>query len=89
MALQFNYLMDEGAIVYHEGTGRFSADIGKFKTAARKLTGEIMTIQAEGAFEKAKAMIDSYSSLRPVMQTCLGKLAELPVDIEPEFPPNR
>lgn len=85
MALQFNYLRDEGAIVLDPATGRYRADIPKFKAAAAKLTGEIMTVQAEGSYEKAKKMIDTYSVIRPEMQTVLGNLSKLPVDIVPVF----
>jgi hypothetical protein len=85
MALQFNYLRDEGAIAYDAATGRFRADLPKFKAAAAKLTGVIMTIQAEGSYEKAKALIDTLSVIRPEMQKTLAGLEHLPVDIEPLY----
>ena len=85
MAMQLNYLMDEGAIVYNEATGVFSADTEKFKAGAEKLTGEIMTIQAEGSYEKAKGLLNRYAVVRPSLQRTLDRLAHLPVDIEPQF----
>jgi hypothetical protein len=85
MAMQFNYLMDEGAIVYSEASGLFGADIEKFKAGARKLTGEIMTIQAEGNYDRAKSLLNSYAVIRPSLQRTLDRLAHLPVDIEPQF----
>jgi len=84
-ALQFNYLLDEGGIKMDEATGMFSIDTSKIKDAVRKLTGEILTIEAEGSFEKAKAMLDKYALIRPAMQKALDKLSEVPVDIEPNF----
>jgi hypothetical protein len=86
MALQFNYLADEGAIVQDTATGRFTADIPRFKQAARKLTAEIMTIQAEGAYDKAAALISKYAVIRPGMKAALDRLSDIPVDIEPLFP---
>jgi len=85
MALQFNYLMDEGAFVHNDKTGTFKIDFEKIKPAVRKLTGEIMTIQAEGSYEKAKALLDRYVLIRPVMQKTIDKMIHLPVDIEPRF----
>jgi len=85
MAMQFNYLMDEGAITYNEGSGLFSADVAKFKAGARKLTGEIMTLQAQGNYEGARSLLIKYAVIRPPMQRTLDRLAHLPVDIEPEF----
>ncbi len=86
MALQFNYLMDEGAFHYHPTFGAFYVDFDKIKPAVRKLTGEIMTIQAEGSYEKAKALLDKFAGIRPVMNKVLNRLGDVPVDIEPVFP---
>lgn len=84
-ALQFNYLLDEGAIKVDEAAGTFSIDTSKIKNAVRKLASEILTIEAEGSYEKAKAMLDKYGLIRPAMQKALDKLSGVPVDIEPNF----
>jgi hypothetical protein len=86
MALQFNYLMDEGAFKFDEKTLKFSVDFEKSKAAMKKLTGEIMTIQAEGNYDKAKAMLDKYAVMNPKMQKVLEKLNDIPVDIAPHYP---
>ncbi|HSQ20226.1 MAG TPA: hypothetical protein VLR92_07620, partial [Blastocatellia bacterium] len=84
-AVQFNYLLDEGAIKMDEAAGTFSIDTSKIKDAVRKLAGEILTIEAEGSYDKAKAMLDKYGLIRPAMQRALDKLSDVPVDIEPIF----
>jgi hypothetical protein len=86
IAMQFNYLEDQGAIDFNEKTGRWSINRGKIKEAVRKLTHDIMTIQAEGSYAKAKAMLDKYGVIRPQMLSALGAMSEIPVDIEPIFP---
>jgi hypothetical protein len=86
VALQFNYLTDEGGIKYNEQTGNFSIDPAKIKDAVRKLTHDILTLQAEGSYEKAKALLDKYAVIRPEMQRALDRLSDVPVDIEPIFP---
>ena len=85
MALQFNYLVDEGGIKVDEATGTFSIDRSRIKEAVRKLTHDILTLQAEGSYEKAKAMLDKYGVIRPPMQKALDNLSDVPVDIEPKF----
>jgi hypothetical protein len=84
-ALQFNYLLDEGGIKQDESTGAFGIDTSKIKAAVSKLTSEILTIEAEGSYEKAKALLDKYALIRPAMQEALDKLSDVPVDIEPNF----
>jgi hypothetical protein len=86
IALQFNYLLDEGAFHFNEKTGRVGVNPDKIKDAVRKLTHDIMTIQAEGSYEKAKAMLDKYGIIRPQMQKLLDQMGSVPVDIEPIFP---
>ncbi len=86
VALQFNYLTDEGAFTFNEAHGTFSLDPAKIKAAVRKLTGEILTIEAEGSYDKASALLDKYAVIRPAMQRALDRLQDVPVDIEPKFP---
>jgi hypothetical protein len=86
VALQFNYLLDEGAFKVNDANGTFSVDPAKIKDAVRKLTGELLTIEAEGSYEKAKAMLDKYALIRPAMRKAFEKLTDVPVDIEPNFP---
>jgi len=86
IAVQFNYLTDEGAIKYDESSGTFRIDESRIKQAVTKLTREILTLQAEGSYAKAKAMLDKYGVIRPPMQRALDRLSDVPVDIEPHFP---
>jgi peptidase M49-like protein len=86
IAMQFNYFTDEGAIKFDERTGKFSIDNGKIREAVRKLTNELLTLEAEGSYDKAKAMLDKYSVIRPQMKAALDRLKDVPVDIEPIFP---
>jgi hypothetical protein len=86
VAMQFNYLTDEGAIKVNEEAGTFSIDHSKVKDAVRKLTHEILTIEAEGSYEKAKAILDKYAVIRPPMRNALDRLKDVPVDIAPVFP---
>ncbi len=86
VALQFNYLTDEGAIKFNDTKGTFSVDHAKIKDAVRKLTHDLLMVEAEGSYEKAKAMLDKLAVIRPPMQQALDKLRDVPVDIEPVFP---
>lgn len=86
VALQFNYLTDEGAIKFDQGTGTFSVEDTKIREAVRKLTNDLLTVEAEGSYEKAKALLDKYAVIRPPMKQALDKLSNVPVDIEPVFP---
>jgi peptidase M49-like protein len=82
IAVQLNYLLDHGGFTVADGT--FAVDPTKIKAAVEGLTREILTIQAEGNYAKAKALGDT-GVVRPVIQQALSRLTNIPVDIEPRF----
>jgi hypothetical protein len=86
VAVQFNYLTDEGAIKFDAATGTFSVENTKIKESVRKLTRDLLMVEAEGSYEKAKALLDKYAVIRPPMKEALDKLTAVPVDIEPVYP---
>ena len=84
IAIQMNYMLDHGAFrVNSDGT--FAVDDAKMAEAVTSLTRDIMTLQAEGGYEKAKELITTLGVVRPQVKTVLDKLAAVPVDIEPRF----
>ncbi|HEX7958224.1 MAG TPA: hypothetical protein VF508_14855 [Pyrinomonadaceae bacterium] len=86
IALQFNYLTDEGAFKFDPRAGTFTVVPSRVKEAVRKLTHDLLTLEAEGSYDTAKAMLDKYAVVRPEMQGALERLKGVPVDIEPSYP---
>jgi hypothetical protein len=84
IAIQLNYFLDQGAFVVG-ADGRFTVDEPKMIAAVTSLTRDIMTLQAEGSYQKAKALIDTLGVVRPQVQAVLDRLTGVPVDIEPKF----
>jgi hypothetical protein len=84
IAIQLNYLLDAGAFTVVPG-GTFAVDEAKIAGAVTALTRDIMTLQAEGQYAKAKDLIDRLGVVRPPVQKVLDRLASVPVDIEPNF----
>ncbi len=84
IAIQLNYLIDAGAFKVLPG-GTFAVDDAKIADAITALTREIMTLQAEGSYTKAKDLLDRLGVVRPQVQKVLDRLTNVPVDIEPTF----
>ena len=84
IAIQLNYLLDAGAFRTRPD-GTFTVDTGKIAEAVASLTRDIMTLQAEGDYGKAKGLIDRLGVVRPEVQKVLDRLDGVPVDIEPKF----
>jgi hypothetical protein len=84
IAVQLNTLLDAGAFRV-AGDGTFGVDAEKIGRAVEGLTRDLMTLQAEGSYEKAKALLDRMAVVRPEVQRLLDRLGGVPVDIEPQF----
>ena len=84
IAVQLNYLIDQGGFIVRPD-GTFAVNPAKIKDGVAGLTREIMTIQAEGNYAKAKALGERLGVVRPAVKSALDKMAAVPVDIEPRF----
>jgi hypothetical protein len=83
-AIQLNYLLDQGGFKVN-ADGTFTVDAARIRDGVTSLTREIMTLQAEGSYERARALIERLGVMRPETQRVLDRLADVPVDIEPRF----
>jgi hypothetical protein len=83
MALQFNYLREKGAFVA-ANDGTFAVDFSKIKAAVRDLDHDLLTLEATGDYAGAKAMLDRLGKLTPELESAIGKLRDIPTDIDPD-----
>ena len=84
IAVQLNYLLDQGGFSL-KPDGTFAVNAGRIKEGVTNLTRDIMTIQADGDYEKAKSLGERLGVVRPDIQKALDRLLQVPVDIEPVF----
>jgi len=84
MAVQVNYLLDQGGFVVNRD-GTFAVNPDKIKAGVEGLTRDIMTLQAEGNYAKAKEMTEKLGGIRPEVQKAIDRMNKIPVDIEPIF----
>ena len=84
IALQLNWLLDDSAFRVN-ADGTFAVNHARIKDAVTRLTSELMTLQAEGDYGKAVALLKRLAVMRPEVQKALDRLAGIPVDIEPRF----
>jgi peptidase M49-like protein len=83
MALQFNYLREKGAFVA-ASDGTFAVDFSKVKAAVRDLDHDLLTLEATGDYAGAKAMLGRLGKLTPELESAIGKLRDIPTDIDPD-----
>jgi len=84
-AIQFNYLLEKGAIAFDAASGKFSVDVAAFPGVIEELVRDICVLQAEGDYDAAVAMVERYGVMPTVLAEALARLADIPVDIKPVF----
>jgi hypothetical protein len=84
IAIQINYLLDYGAFIANPD-GTFAVNHSKIKEGVSALTGEIIALEGQGNYAKAKEILGRLSVLRPEIQRVLDRLKNVPVDIDPKF----
>ena len=83
MALQFNYIVKEGGFL-QQPDGTFTVDFSRIKQAVTDLTHDLLTVEATGDYEGAKALLAT-AVIQPRVKAALDRLENVPVDIEPEY----
>ncbi|HUF69792.1 MAG TPA: hypothetical protein VMM79_14205 [Longimicrobiales bacterium] len=83
--VQFNWLIEKGAITYDIESRTISADLAAVIAANRELAGVILTLQARGDYDAAASLLSTHGEIRPELQALLAKLEDVPVDIRPNY----
>ena len=84
MMMQFNWLLEKGAINRTAG-GVWQSDPPRFYEAMEALLERFIALQAEGSYDSAKAFLAHYGNTPPHLESDLARLKDLPVDIAPQF----
>lgn len=81
--LAFNWLEREGAFSRDPDTGRYRVDYDKMEAAVDSLSAKILTLQGDGDYEGAKALLEEQGVIGPQLQSDLDRVqaAGIPVDI--------
>jgi hypothetical protein len=72
--IRFNYFKERKAFVKDPVSGKYKVDFEQMYRAVTDLSKEILTIQGEGDYEKAKQMIKEMGNITPSLQMDLDKI---------------
>lgn len=84
-AIIYNYVLERGGYEFDPVSERVKVNYDKVYDAVKDLAHELLMIQAEGNYESAKQMIEKYAVNSESMKVLIGRLSDLPVDINPQF----
>ncbi len=90
--MEFNYLLEKGAITPHagtlsRGTARvvFAVDYEKLPAAIASLSKELLEIEATGDRPRAEQWFARYATMPPALKSSIESTKGIPIDIFPKF----
>jgi hypothetical protein len=83
--VELNYLLGKGGIVYDAESERYAIDFSVLPGAITQLARELLTIEATGDVDGARALKDEYGQVGPELQAALEKVRGVPVDPSPIY----
>jgi Peptidase family M49 len=81
--MQFNYLVEQGAISLDASSGRFALDLERVRVAVATLSKELLEQEATGDRDRTEAWFAKYGSMPPQLAKALASASDVPVDIDP------
>jgi len=81
--MEFNYLLEGGALAYNNG--RYAIDYRRVPEVIASLAKELLTIEATGDRARAEAWFAKYDKIPGDLEKALGATTNIPVDIDPVF----
>ncbi len=83
--IEYNYLLEKGAITLDADTDRYTVHFDKMPAAVEGLTRDLCMIQALGDYEGAEAFLEKYGHPTDDVLRQLEKMKSIPTDIEPMY----
>ncbi|HXQ25158.1 MAG TPA: hypothetical protein VN822_02010 [Candidatus Acidoferrales bacterium] len=90
--MEFNYLVERGAIRRDSATGLYEIDFAQFPGAIASLAKELLEQEATGDRARAENWFKKYAVMPPELSAALARNSDIPVDVDPDFdfhPPVR
>src|ERR1700723_170734 len=90
--MQFNYLVEQGAIRRDPDAGVYIIEFDKMPAAIASLAKELLEQEATGDRARTDAWFKKYGTMPYELGALLAKANDIPVDVDPEFdfhPPLR
>ncbi len=84
-ALQINRFLQEGAATFE--SGKFRVDFAKLEASIEKLVHDICMLQHEGDPAAVEALFAEFGVMSKPMESALGGLDGIPVDLSPVYLP--
>lgn len=80
-AIQFRYLLQEGALAVDSREGQLFVDHSLSRRALMKLASNVIDIQERGDFQAADRFVGTFCVMNPEIEGLMRRVSDLPIDI--------
>ena len=83
--MEFNYMMERGAITRDAASGRYAVMLEKMPDAINALTKELLEQEATGDRARTAAWFAKYAVLPDHLKQAFSQVSDIPVDVQPKY----
>jgi len=83
--MEFNYMIEHGAVARDAANGRYAVVLEKMPEAVKALTKELLEQEASGDRARAAAWFAKYAVLSDHLKQAFARVSDIPVDIQPKY----
>jgi len=83
--MEFNYMLEHGAVTRDEATGRYAVMLDKMPGAIASLAKELLEQEATGDGARTAAWFAKYAVLPDHLKRAFEQVSDIPVDIQPIY----
>jgi len=83
--MEFNYLLEQGAVTRDAATGRYAVTLEKMPGAFESLAKELLEQEATGDRARTAAWFAKYAVLPDHLKNAFAQVTDIPVDIQPIY----
>ena len=81
--MEFNYLLEQGALVQKDG--RYQVVYARMPDVLARLAKELLEQEASGDRARAEAWFTKYDTMPAALVTALKAASDVPIDVDPVF----
>jgi hypothetical protein len=83
--MEFNYMIEHGAVARDAASGRYAVVLEKMPEAIKALAKELLEQEATGDRARTAAWFAKYAVLPDHLKQAFARVSDIPVDIQPKY----
>jgi hypothetical protein len=84
-AIELNYFVKHGSILYDEKKRTWSIDFSSIRDGVRKLANDLLILEGNGDGRKVTEFFDRWKYMTPALQSSLDAVKDIAIDVLPKY----